>query len=68
MRSLEDNGIGVPLLRTKAEGGDKEQTGAFGGSAARLVMQALAAKKASPEELAEIRELLAEQEGKQERV
>ena len=37
---------------------------AFGGSAARLVMQALAAKKASPEELAEIRELLAEQAGK----
>ena len=33
---------------------------AFGGSAARLVVQALAARKASPEELAEIRELLAE--------
>lgn len=40
---------------------------AFGGSAARLVMQALlAAKKASPEELAAIRELLAEREGKRE--
>ena len=39
---------------------------AFGGSAARLVMQALAAKKASPEELAEIRELLAEQARKRE--
>ncbi len=39
---------------------------AFGGSAARLVMQALAAKKASPEELAEIRAWLAEQEGKRE--
>ena len=39
---------------------------AFGGSAARLVMQALAAKKASPEELAEIRDWLAEQEGKRE--
>ena len=40
---------------------------AFGGSAARLVIQALAAKKASPEELAEIRELLAvETEGKRE--
>ena len=31
---------------------------AFDGSAAKLVMQALAAKKASPEELAEIRKLL----------
>ena len=30
----------------------------FDGSAAKLVMQALAAKKASPEELAEIRKLL----------
>ena len=39
---------------------------AFGGSAARLVMQALAAKKASPEELAEIRDWLAEQAGKRE--
>lgn len=39
---------------------------AFGGSAARLVMQALAAKKASPEELAAIRALLAEREGKRE--
>ncbi len=36
---------------------------AFGGSAASLVLQALAAKKASPEELARIREWLAEQEG-----
>lgn len=39
---------------------------AFGGSAARLAMQALAAKKASPRELAEIRAWLAEQEGKRE--
>lgn len=39
---------------------------AFGGSAASLVMQALAAKKASPEELAAIRALLAEREGKRE--
>lgn len=38
---------------------------AFGGSAARLAMQALAARKASPEELAEIRGWLAEREGKQ---
>lgn len=30
----------------------------FGGSAARLVMQALATKKAKPEELAEIRHML----------
>jgi len=32
----------------------------FGGSAAQLVMQALATKKANPEELAEIRHLLDE--------
>jgi BlaI family transcriptional regulator, penicillinase repressor len=32
---------------------------AFGGSMSKLVMQALAAKKASPEELREIRRLLA---------
>jgi BlaI family transcriptional regulator, penicillinase repressor len=31
---------------------------AFGGSARKLVMQALSAKKASPEEIAEIRRLL----------
>lgn len=37
--------------------------GVFGGSAPRLVMQALAAKKASPEELAEIRKLLDKMEG-----
>jgi predicted transcriptional regulator len=36
---------------------------AFGGSAQQLVLQALAAKKASPEELAEIRRLLDEMEG-----
>ena len=41
---------------------------AFGGSAARLVMRALSAKQASPEELAEIRALLAEQERKREGV
>ncbi len=35
---------------------------AFGGSAAQLVVQALSAKKASPEELAEIRRLLDEME------
>ena len=33
---------------------------AFGGSAQKLVMQALAAKKASPEELVQIRKLLDE--------
>jgi predicted transcriptional regulator len=33
---------------------------AFGGSSAKLVVQALAAKPASPEELREIRQLLAE--------
>jgi BlaI family penicillinase repressor len=36
---------------------------AFGGSAQKLVMQALSAKKSSPEELAEIRRLLDELEG-----
>jgi BlaI family transcriptional regulator, penicillinase repressor len=36
---------------------------AFGGSASRLVMQALSAKKASPEELDRIRKLLDELEG-----
>lgn len=36
---------------------------AFGGSAQQLVLQALAAKKSSPEELAEIRRLLDELEG-----
>lgn len=36
---------------------------AFGGSAQKLVMQALATRKASPEELAEIRKLLDELEG-----
>lgn len=36
---------------------------AFGGSAERLVMQALSSKKASPEELARIRKLLDELEG-----
>ena len=36
---------------------------AFGGSAQKLVLQALAAKKASPQELAEIRKLLDEIEG-----
>jgi BlaI family transcriptional regulator, penicillinase repressor len=36
---------------------------AFDGSAAKLVMQALSAKKASPDELAHIREILDELEG-----
>lgn len=36
---------------------------AFGGSARQLVMQALAAKKSTPAELAEIRKLLDEMEG-----
>jgi BlaI family penicillinase repressor len=35
----------------------------FSGSSHKLVMQALAAKKATPEELAEIRKLLDEMEG-----
>jgi predicted transcriptional regulator len=36
---------------------------AFGGSAAKLVLQALAANKTSPQELAEIRRLLDKQRG-----
>ena len=36
---------------------------AFQGSASKLVMRALAAKKASPEELSEIRDLLSKLEG-----
>lgn len=36
---------------------------AFGGSTEKLVMQALSSKKASPEELAEIRRMLDELEG-----
>jgi predicted transcriptional regulator len=36
---------------------------AFGGSSQKLVLQALAAKKSSPSELAEIRKLLDEMEG-----
>jgi BlaI family transcriptional regulator, penicillinase repressor len=36
---------------------------AFGGSAAKLVLQALASNKASPQELAEIRTLLDKQRG-----
>jgi predicted transcriptional regulator len=36
---------------------------AFGGSAQQLVLQALAAKRSSPQELAEIRKLLDELEG-----
>jgi BlaI family transcriptional regulator, penicillinase repressor len=35
----------------------------FGGSAAKLVLQALASTKASPEELAEIRQLIDKQRG-----
>ena len=38
---------------------------AFGGSAQKLVLQALSAKKASPEEIAEIRSLLDEIEKRQ---
>jgi len=36
---------------------------AFGGSAASLVIQALSVKRASPEELEEIRKLLDKNEG-----
>jgi BlaI family penicillinase repressor len=38
---------------------------AFGGSARKLVLQALAAKKTSPEELSQIRQLLDELGGKE---
>jgi predicted transcriptional regulator len=37
----------------------------FAGSASKLVMQALSAKKATPQDLAEIRKLLDEMEGNQ---
>lgn len=37
---------------------------AFGGSAEKLVLQALASKKASPQELKQIRKLLDQMEGK----
>ena len=37
---------------------------AFGGSTTQLVLQALASRKASPEELAEIRRLIGEAEGR----
>lgn len=36
---------------------------AFGGSAQKMVMQALAARQSSPEELAQIRRLLSDMEG-----
>jgi predicted transcriptional regulator len=39
---------------------------AFGGSSTSLVMQALATRKASPQELAEIRQLLDQTEGRKE--
>ena len=50
--SLGEKGTQRQLLRDLIER-------AFGGSMSKLVMQALAAKKASPEELREIRRLLA---------
>jgi predicted transcriptional regulator len=50
--SLGEQGTQRQLLRDLIER-------AFGGSTSKLVMQALAAKKASPEELREIRRLLA---------
>ena len=40
---------------------------AFGGSASKLVMQALATRRASPDEIKEIRRLLADTEREQER-
>jgi BlaI family penicillinase repressor len=38
---------------------------AFGGSATKLVMQALSAKRATPEELGEIRKLIESREGRE---
>ena len=38
---------------------------AFGGSSSKLVMQALAARRATPEELSEIRELIESREGRE---
>lgn len=58
----------VYKARFKAESTQKQLvknlvTRAFGGSTEKLVMQALQAKKATPEELAEIRRMLDELEG-----
>ena len=52
--------ISFPYWIARAKGIDLR---AFGGSALKLVMQALSTKKSSPEELAKIRQLLDDREG-----
>ncbi len=53
----------LPEARTQRQLVGELLERAFGGSARKLVVQALAAKKASPAEIAEIRKLLDELEG-----
>ena len=55
-----------PVEETQRQMVDDLMSKAFGGSASELVMRALAAKRATPEELAEIRRLLEELEGESE--
>ncbi|HLK17595.1 MAG TPA: BlaI/MecI/CopY family transcriptional regulator [Bryobacteraceae bacterium] len=61
----EKNKAHVYAARVREDQTQKQMVGdlldrVFGGSAARMVMQALASKKANPEELAEIRQMLDE--------
>lgn len=61
----EKNKAHVYAARLREDQTQKQMVGdlldrVFGGSAARMVMQALASKKANPEELAEIRHMLDE--------
>jgi predicted transcriptional regulator len=53
----------IPREQTQAQLVSDLLHKAFGGSAARLAMSALAQKPASPEELAEVRKLLKKLEG-----
>ena len=61
----EKNKAHIYSARIREEQTQRQMVGdlldrAFGGSAARLLMQALATRKANPEELAEIRHMLDE--------
>jgi predicted transcriptional regulator len=61
----EKNKAHIYSTRIREEQTQRQMVGdlldrAFGGSAARMVMQALATRKANPEELAEIRHMLDE--------
>ena len=53
----------APRERTQAQLVSDLVDRAFGGSASRLVMQALSSKRSSPQELAEIRRILDDMEG-----